>query len=430
MVSVNRISTAAQGSWIQHEYATMDAYCTDGSRFLLAHQHHYELYGSSGVYGHGAHISKLISEEIPGLYLLSADCEPRWIDTEYLVFRKENRVHRMNVNGARHVTLLRKFDQFSSVDGRGESDISEDRNHLVLCGDKQTIFTYDIKADKISKSVLWQQSINALYITPNNNVLVCENRWPDGIPGRVVLLERDTLREIRTVATLSHNDVCRDEYGYEILIRFNAGDPADILLPGCPNGIEIVWLDTGKRECLWAVGYKPQDQGGGPASQAGHVSCPDQARFCVVTLYSPTNSDPSRIYKLPFDGSAPTTLCDTGSVMMKNLPPATGMADNPCPVASVMRDGSRFLFRSNMGDTSRGPNYCDVYTGLLEAKAIEVPVPTPSPVAVSDWARIDYSAYPESIYKLVFRDGLSLTPRPDGGVGVVGVADIFERKIK
>lgn len=347
VIEPKRITEAVAPAWIGTEYATVCPFSAGNKWLVLQHSDgFFHLYTGAGEY----------VRRLP----INHSTEPRWIDPDHLVFRSGSELRVLAV-GNNSVVTLRRFTHFADISGKGESDISkEDRKHLVLCGDGQTIFAYDIQADKVSAFQKWPRPFNALYITPDLNVLVCE-------AGGVFLLERGTMRQIRKVApTLAHNDVCRDTSGDEILVRINANDQAAELIDGCANGIEKVRLADGKAICLWPIDWNPE---GGPQSLAAHISSTDLG-FSLVSTYSPMNMEPGGIYKVQHDGSGAELLCRHGSIMM---PDGDHLAYSPQPKASVSGDGSRFVFCSNGGDTSRGPHYCDTFLGIISA----YPTPTP-----------------------------------------------------
>jgi hypothetical protein len=374
MLTPKQITHAPPGSWIGHEYASICPFNSDNTRLLLIHIDHFELYDGDGVW----------LATTP----LSPTSEPRWStkNPHLLYYRTGNAVMSFDVREGTS-TYRRKFPKFTRIYGKGESDINENEQ-LVLAGDDQTILAYDLKNEYVSRDIVWPRPFGQLYITPDNNVLVGDatgmyilDPWNGGEPRKVAQTE-------------AHQDVCRDNEGQEVLIRINAADPSGASITTCPNGVEKTRLIDGDPECLWSIGWKPHAEGGGAASQAVHISCPDQKGWCLVSTYSPQNADPSRVYKVPFDGSGAEQLCETGSVMIRN--PNEGTTSyNPQPKASVSRDGSRFVFSSNNGDTSRGPDYCDVFLGTLQ----EAPKPVPQPVlldspALPGFKKVNLAQFP------------------------------------
>lgn len=338
-----QITQASSGAWVGNEYSSIDPFSLDCKHLLLVHNDHFELYS-----GEGQWLSRLSP-------VLSASCEPRWSRTNpYLIYYLSgNELREFDVR-TDNSELVRRFAGSQTVKGRGESDVSEDGDHLVLSDEKGQVWLYNLRTDQVSDGCAYGQPFNSLYITPDNNVLI-------GTPDKGVSI----LNNAKQIApTISHMDVGRDQDGREVLIRTNSADTQP--LPNCPNGIEKVDIRTGERRCLSPIEW----------TYAVHISCPAKTDWCIVSTYSPTNAKPSQILRVNYSGGA-QVLCDTGSVMIKT---DDGIAYNPQPKAAVSRDGSRVVFSSNHGDTSRGPNYCDTFLLMLGADPVRPEVP---PIVVS-----------------------------------------------
>lgn len=355
-----QITQAPAGAWIGNEYSSVDPFSLGCKHLLLVHHDHFELYS-----GEGQWLSKLSP-------VLSASSEPRWSRSDpyllYYVFGNELRSFDVRTEKS---DMVRKFPGSQTIKGRGESDISEDGDRIVLSDDKGQVWIYNLKTDQVTNSYLYTQPFNSLYLTPDNRVLM-------GTVDRGVtvygILGWSSGKSI--APTISHMDVGRSLDGREILIRTNSADPQP--LPGCPNGVELVDILTSEPRCLTPIDW----------TYAVHVSCPGKADGCIVSTYSPTNSKPSQILKAKYAGGA-EILCDTKSVMIPDPTPDNPhrISYNPQPKAAVARDGSRLVFSSNNGDTSRGPIYCDTFLLMLEQKPSEPPKPEP-PIVVQperDW---------------------------------------------
>lgn len=321
-----RITTAPAGSWVEVAYSSWSPFSRDNRWLILNHQSHFHLYTGNGDY----------VKALP----VGSDTEPRWsADPDVLYYIPQgprNELHSFNVVTMQS-RLVRKFAGSQFITGKGESDLSEDGRHLVLSDEKE-IWVYDVETDRVD-SFRYTRPFNSLYISADNHVLI----------GTVDRGVRFPYNGSQVAPTISHMDVGRDEGGREVLIRTNSADPEPI--DNCPNGIEKVDLATGNRTCLMPVDW----------TYAVHISCPDRLPWCIVSTYSPTNSKPSQVIKVNYDGGH-EVICDTGSVM---IPVESGIAYNPQPRAAVSRDGSRLVFNSNAGDLGRGPNYCDVFMVVL-----------------------------------------------------------------
>lgn len=338
-----QITQASSGAWVGNEYSSVDPFSLNCKHLLLVHHDHFELYS-----GEGQWLSRLSP-------VLSASSEPRWSRTNpYLIYYLSgNELREFDVR-TDNSELVRRFAGSQTVKGRGESDISEDGDHLVLSDEKGQVWLYNLRTDQVSDGYAYTQPFNSLYVTPDNNVLV-------GTADKGVSI----LTNARQIApTISHMDVGRDQDGREVLIRTNSADTQP--LPNCPNGIEKVDIRTGERRCLTPMEW----------TYAVHISCPAKADWCIVSTYSPTNAKPSQILRVNYSCGA-QVLCDTGSVMIKT---DDGIAYNPQPKAAVSWDGSRLVFSSNNGDISRGPIYCDTF--LMKLQPAPAPIPPKEPPIV------------------------------------------------
>jgi len=122
--SIKRISDAlgAGVTFITGEYSTMTPFNNDNSRILLVHFSYFGLYDGSGNF----------LKNLPGE--INASSEPRWSrsDANVLYYNSGNQLKRYNVStGA--TSAVHTFSEYSSITGKGESDICFDGNHFVSC---------------------------------------------------------------------------------------------------------------------------------------------------------------------------------------------------------------------------------------------------------------------------------------------------------
>lgn len=316
------ITHAAPGRLFKNEYATMSPFNADNSLFLIAATDHFQLYSGFGSF----------IEDLP----IAANQEPRWSKTDphRIYFVRRNSLMALvvgNVANAHAVYTEHVFTEYQAISGKGESDISEDGQHFVLCGENRDVFVYSLATGKGPTFPLPDET-DSLYITPDNNVLC-------GTLNAGVMMFSSTGQSLgRATPTISHMDVSRDDNGDEVLIRCNAGDPAIELQPGCPNGIELVRLRDKQRRCLWAVGYSPL---GGPMSYAAHVSCPNRG-FALVSIFAPQNTAlPMQIWKVPFAAGATRELIANTGGVYRNY--------ESQPHSSISRDGSVALYSVDDG---------------------------------------------------------------------------------
>src|SRR5882724_1651787 len=234
--------------FIVQEYSTMSPFNRDNSRILIQHQSYFALYDGTGHY----------LKDLPMEIL--APSEPRWSrrdsNTVYYHPISSNQLKRYDTaTDAR--ALVRTFAEYSAISGLGESDLSEDGDHLVLVGDHREVFVYEISTDTKGPvlDTTGRGDFDNVYITPDNNVLV--SWYADG-GGRfqgVELYDRN-MRFLRQAATtLAHMDVTRDVNGDEVLVLANAADPQ----PVCLNGVVRVRLADGSQTCLisldWSLSF-------------------------------------------------------------------------------------------------------------------------------------------------------------------------------
>src|SRR5262245_15842015 len=131
--SITRITNApatlnaAVGSgnltFITNEYSTMTPFNKDNTRLILQHESYFALYDGNGAF----------LRNLP--FAVHASSEPRWSrsDAATLYFVNNNALRKVNVEtGA--LTTLHTFSEYSSISGKGESDICFDGNHFVFAG--------------------------------------------------------------------------------------------------------------------------------------------------------------------------------------------------------------------------------------------------------------------------------------------------------
>src|SRR5262245_44830986 len=153
---------------ITSEYSTMSPFNLDNTYLLLQHVAYFGLYDGSGT----TYLGHLPFE-------INASSEPRWsrTDPRVLYYRYNNQLKQYNVvTGFRSV--VHTFSEYSSISGRGESDISEDGNHFVFVADNRDVFVYEISTDTKGPVCVppacptGALSFDSLQITPNNNVTI------------------------------------------------------------------------------------------------------------------------------------------------------------------------------------------------------------------------------------------------------------------
>ncbi|MCP4246626.1 MAG: hypothetical protein GY778_06220, partial [bacterium] len=224
--------------------------------------------------------------------------------------------------------------------------------HFVFIGDNREVFIYEISSG--SKSAVFDtggRGMDALYITPDDNVLV---GWDGGGNGRYTgneLFDRNMQFLGQLTPIGGHQDVGRDSNGDEVLVWNNSADPDPI----CNNGIVKVRISDGHQTCLLSLDW----------SLALHISAPDNNGWVYVATYAPGDPNPlgnspwpaytNEILQVAMDGSEVRRLAHHRSR------PFNGY--NYTPRASVSRDGSKLVFGSNFGMQQNGypREYADAY---------------------------------------------------------------------
>ncbi|NOT60960.1 MAG: hypothetical protein HOP19_12145 [Acidobacteria bacterium] len=225
---------------VHHEYATMSPFNLDNTMiFLQGDNTGYFIVDRSG---------KLIAR-----MEFSNSAEPRWSHTESDVFyyHEENRLMKYSVT-ARRATTVATFNQYQRITfGGGESDISEDGDHLLIVGDMRHVGLFQLSAGKMKRSIdltalsEWAEAI----ITANNNISV---RWEAEGEGKYqgLGLFDSNMNFVRKVLNFgAHSDQTRDGNGDEIIVM---GAYRDVNPPaGCENnGVMKVRLSDSKKTCL------------------------------------------------------------------------------------------------------------------------------------------------------------------------------------
>ncbi len=328
--SRNQPNSADTGNlaFINHEYSTMSPFNQDASRILLVHQSYFALYDGDGRY----------QQDLP--FEISASAEPRWSRHDpnllYYVFGNSLKSYDV-VSGVR--TVVRTFVEYSTVDGRGESDICADGDHFVLVGNGHDIFVYEVSTDQ--KGPVLDASghpFDNVHIAPGDGVIVT---WYASGPARYAgaeLFSRDMsfLRQLASVA--GHADVARDTDGQGVLLWSSAADPQ--APPECQNGVVKIRLADGQRTCLlnldWGLGV--------------HVSAADAGGWFFVSTYAPADPNPLLGAWRRYTGEVLQVRLD-GS-MVRRLAHHRSRPLNPyhyMPRAAASRDGRRLVYSSNYG---------------------------------------------------------------------------------
>lgn len=342
---------------VHHEYATMSPFNKNNTYILLA------------VEGGGFYVvdprGKVIVD--PTELGLGGASEPRWSganpDVFYFHEYRSNQIKKYDLR-TRRKSVVHTFTQYSSINfGRGESDISEDGNHIVIIGDDRYVglFTFDDNRAGPTLDLKGLGSFDYFDVTPDNNVIV---RWDADGKGRFKGFElydkkMNFIRQITPYG--AHADRGRDLNGEEVLLVLAATD----LDPprGCENnGIEKIRLKDGRKTCLLALNW---DVG-------THISANNDGRnpWVLIDAMDERNGTAKPNATLPRDWQSQWKAYYNEIFMVKiDGSEARRIAHHRSrsfdtywhtPRATISRDGAYAIFDSNFGAHPM-PDYTDVF---------------------------------------------------------------------
>jgi len=314
--------------WIGNEYSTASPFNNDNSRFVLVHQSYFALYDGNGFY----------LRDLP--LEISASSEPRWSRTDLatLYYHYRNQIKAYNTESG-VTTVVHTFDEYKSIGGEGEMDISLDGDHFVFVGDEQEIFVYQISTDvKFAAYPLEGRRFDSIYITPDNHVSITWLKDGTDRYTGIELFDTDMTFLRQLAHTGGHMHYTRDTNGEEVLLWTNSNDAQPI--PNCENGIVKIRLADASQTCLLQLDW----------SLAVHITAPDGNGYVFVDTEAPRNPDPdspawkpytNEILQIALDGSVVSRLAHHRSRATNSY--------NWEPKVSVSRDGSRLLYLSDFG---------------------------------------------------------------------------------
>lgn len=312
------------------EYPTVSPFNCDNNLVIVEYRDYMTLHGA---------ISGNYLKALP--FQIGPSSCPRW-DVKVsglLYFFQGNSVMVYDVlTGS--IKQIANFSQYTRIYNGGESDINEN-NLLVIAGEipsKLTteIFLFNVKTGVRSAVLTVVPQWNALYATPDGGVLIC---W-EKATGKGIEYWTPGSNIVRRVAPiLSHQDVCRDLDGSEIMVWANSPDPSVN-----NNGIEKIRLADGKRTLLYAFGW---DKANIAASLACHISAPKNSPgYVYVETYDVTNPNSTK----PFANAILRVSLDPAIMPVEiTKHKSDTFTEIGQPKASSSRDGSKILFSSNLG---------------------------------------------------------------------------------
>jgi hypothetical protein len=315
---------------ISHEYSSMSPFNIDNTRLLLGHSSYFALYDGDGNF-----LKNLWPN--PGLV---GSSEPRWSksDPNVLYYIAGNKLMKYNV-GTNAGATVHTFSEYSSISGKGESDISDDGDHFVFAGDSRYVFVYEISTDKKGPVLdAGSGKFDDIYITPKNNVIVGYYATGTARFMGMEMYDRNMVFLRQATHAIGHQDVSTDTNGDEVLIWANGADPAPVV--SCNAGIVKVRLSDGKQTCVWTEGSW---------TNAYHISAPDNSGWFFLETYNPSDVIPpngwvaqnDEVLQVKMDGSEVRRLLHHRSRPLNSY--------TYQPKASVSHDGTKLVFTSNFG---------------------------------------------------------------------------------
>lgn len=315
-------------AFVRTEYSTMSPFNNDNTRLLLQHQSYYGLYDGAGNY----------IKDLP--FEIDTRSEPRWSrsDPNVLYYHPSSGNQLKQHNVATDVSsVVQTFNQYTTIDGLGESDISFDGDKFVLVGDQHDIFVYTLSTNSKGPAldITGLGGIDQVQITPDYHVLVGWLASGFNRYNGIEMYDQDMRFLRQVVPARNHYDVMRDINGEEIMVWANANDPNPI----CANGIVKVRLADASQACLLSLDW----------SMALHVSGSDGG-WVIVGTYDPGDPAPvpgpwkiytNELLQIKLDRSEIRRLAHHRSRPFNTY--------NWTPRASLSRDGTRLVYSSDYG---------------------------------------------------------------------------------
>lgn len=302
---------------LRHEYATFPA--TDELKRGVLIQN------PGGFFANYRLSDGILDRVLP----VSHDKQPRWRRSkpDCFVYRYLNELREFDASSG-SFTVIRKFAEYPDINnGVGESDISIDDRHIALYGGNR-LFVYDFVSDKIEWSeYLPAGTFDNFQITADNQAVVSLYK-----PGPTLYRKDGSTLVLAT--GIGHMDSSSDKAGNPVLVWCNSADDSGLnrkaKLPNCENGVVLIDISSGTQKCLLSL------KDNWPAM---HISMPDHADFCLVSIYTATKNE---ILKVGFDGTVKSLVTMPGNVDYERQ-----------PRASIGHDGTCYIYNNN-GDTWLG----------------------------------------------------------------------------
>jgi len=313
-------------TWIENEYSTVAAYNGNNSHFILVHESYFGLYA-----GNGSFLRNLPFE-------ISASSEPRWSrkDNVTLYYHVANMLKSYNVSTGQ-ISVVHTFTQYASISGRGEADLSQDGDHMVLVGDNRYIFVYQLSTKhQYHVFETGGRAFDSVMITPQNNVIVS---WD--VSGNVRYTGQElfnfNMGFLRQVGhSDGHKDTTVDSNGDEVVVWTNSNDPQPI---ACQNGIVKIKLRDASQLCLQPLDW----------SLAVHITAPDRNSTAFFDTYAPSDPQPGTSGWVPYTNELLQIGLSGTTAPYRIAHHRSQPRDSYLyqPKMTVSRDGTKLLYASN-----------------------------------------------------------------------------------
>lgn len=227
-----------------HEYATMYPGNLDHRAFLLQYAN-----GFIGLHKTDGTLHKMLANGV------NTGSQPRWSRKRatcfYYLFLNELRMYDVANDS---VTLIRKFTEYPNINGMGESDLSHDGEHLVLCSGSD-VFVYNLITDRKVAQFRAPWPFNNLYLTPDNQVIIgFEDEATGGVDHGIHVWDHDKGILRKLAGSLGHMATGRDANGDSIIVWANGGDSSGLnqnaQLANCKNALVKIRVADGRQTCL------------------------------------------------------------------------------------------------------------------------------------------------------------------------------------
>ncbi|HWJ39480.1 MAG TPA: hypothetical protein VNT29_00025, partial [Candidatus Limnocylindrales bacterium] len=328
----------------------------DNSRMLLLANSYFRMYDWP-------------ANSVKDLVILDASSEPRWsrTDPNVLFFHTGNTLKMLHV-ASETVTVVREFKEYSTITGKGKTDISEDGSRFIFIGDGKDLFVYDMQTDfvtPIAKNTApgW----NNVFLSPDNQPIIS---WLTPGTGRgqgVELFDADG-KFIRQLARADgHMKLTRDASGQTVMIWTNSADPQPD--PNAQNAIVMVDLKTGEHFPILQLDWH----------LAVHVSAADRG-VAFVETYDTANFRFDESNWKPYVNELMMIDLATGVVtrLAHHRSRATDTY-NYMPKLTCSRDGSLLAFGSNFGMSLQAGTKAQHPIGYTDAYYLKTPAAQAAP---------------------------------------------------